>query len=355
MNRRVFQSLFFLGIIGCCYLASNTLYELHNLKRSKVISRLIFLPEKVLKLVSLEYSGPLANYLMLQTLVFHGEHLMERQKPTPQQYQQTHLAIQQITNLDPKFWDPYVLAEMTLPWEAGMVKETNDLLLKAAKAREDDYRPYFFLWYNHYYFLKDPVTAAKYMKKSASIPGAPVYFPTLAARNLMDIGQTTNSIIFLKEILKDTKDQKRKEWISKRLHALQTIAFLEEYVKKYTVQYGSQPKSLNDLVTRDLLKQIPPDPYGGTFYLTSSGRVYTTSKLVPIKRKKYLIRYQYNTISQFHRYFCPALPLSSSCCLSTSSRFFSPGCFRWLFLSHFESIQQRPLVALAEFLLIPGC
>lgn len=156
MKKRLFVLIFFLVALVSSYLSVHQLYELHSLRRSRVISNLIFLPQPALRLITLEFSGVISDYLMLKTLAFHGERLMARQKPTSDEYQQTYHAIQQVTNLDPRFWDPYVLAETTLPWEAGMVRETNELLLKAAKARSEDYRPYFFLWFNHSFFLKRP-------------------------------------------------------------------------------------------------------------------------------------------------------------------------------------------------------
>ncbi len=44
------------------------------------------------------------------------------------------------------------------------------------------------------------------------------------------------------------------------------------------------PLSLTELETAGLIDKIPEDPYGGEFILMEEGRVYTTSKLLPIKK-----------------------------------------------------------------------
>lgn len=284
---RLQRSLWLLPVaIACSFWVTSTLYALHKTSQNQYISRLIYLPPAVLKAVSLEFSGMVSDYLMLQTMVFHGERLMSKQPLTVEEWQATNLALQQVTTLDQRFWDPYVLAETSFPWDANMVQEANALLLKAASVRTDDYRPYFFLWFNHSYFLKDIETATKYLEKASRIPGAPVYLVTLAARNNLESGHTESGILFLEEILKETADPTRREWIMLRLQALKTIAFLEENIATYRQKFGTQPDSLQELVNKHLIKEIPPDPYGGNFFITENGKVYTSSKLMPVETKK---------------------------------------------------------------------
>jgi hypothetical protein len=269
--------------VACSFWTTANLYSLHKERQNQIISRLIYLPQAVLEAASLEFSGVLSDYLMLKTMVFHGERLMLKQSLSPEEWQATHLAISRITDLDPRFWDPYVFAETSFPWDAGMVKETNELLLKAAQARTNDYQPYFFLWFNYSHFLKDETTAAKYLEKSSRIPSAPVYFATLAARANFSANKTENAVVFLEEILKETTDPTRQAWIMKRQEALKVIAFLETHVRRFEEKFSRRPKDLQELVDMQVLVKIPPDPYGGTFFITPEGRVYTTSKLVPMQ------------------------------------------------------------------------
>lgn len=271
--------------IACSFWTTSKLYSLHKESRNQNISSLIYLPGPILEAVSLEFSGVLSDYLMLKTMVFHGERLMLKQSLNAEEWRATYLALSRITDLDPRFWDPYVFAETSLPWDAGMVKETNELLVKAAQARPNDYQPYFFLWYNYSHFLKDLATAGKYLEKSSRRPNAPVYFATLSARASFFANETEAGVIFLEEILKETTDPSRLAWIKKRQDALKTIAFLEKYVRKFEEQFSKRPKQLQELIDSKMLNKIPPDPYGGTFFITPEGRIYTTSKLVPMKKQ----------------------------------------------------------------------
>jgi hypothetical protein len=40
------------------------------------------------------------------------------------------------------------------------------------------------------------------------------------------------------------------------------------------------PRNIQALITAGIIKEIPKDPYGGSYYLTEAGSVYTTSNLV---------------------------------------------------------------------------
>jgi len=248
--------------------------------KTRIISNLSVLPSPVAKAVTLEFSGLISDQLMLNTLSFLGKRIMERKTNTADEWNMVYQTLVQITNLDPRFIDPYLIAAMSLPWEAGMVEEANDLLLKAAKTLTDDYRPYFFLWYNYVTFLNDQERGGYYLQKAATKPGAPPYFKTLSARMNLYAGKIETGIIFLKECIKDTTDPLQQENLKRRLQALQKIRYLELKILDYRRKYKKKPAKLTELVGKGILTKIPSDPYGGKFYIMHDGRVYTTSELV---------------------------------------------------------------------------
>lgn len=217
--------------------------------------------------MTLEFPGLTSDYLMLKTLTYMGERIMKNEALTPEEWQMIYRTLVQITNLDPRFIDPYVVAQMSLPWDAGMVQETNVLLEKAAKILTTDYRPYFFLWYNHFKFLDNPEKAAYYLQKAATTPGAPTYFATLAARINLYSGKTYAGVVFLQEIIKETNDPALLKSLRRRLQALQKIGFLEQNIQKYRKRYQVFPKELQELVDKGFITKIPTDPYGGNFIL----------------------------------------------------------------------------------------
>jgi hypothetical protein len=62
-----------------------------------------------------------------------------------------------------------------------------------------------------------------------------------------------------------------------RLNALKSVRLIEIARDQYQERYGVMPDSIVRLVSSGFLKEIPDDPYGGTFYLERNGQVRTTS------------------------------------------------------------------------------
>lgn len=275
-------SLALLSLSSYCV---SSLYQLHAQKSSESLSRLADIPEPIARAMALEYSGISSDFLMLKVLTFLGQKIMDKEELTKDEWHTTYRTLKQVTNLDPRFVDPYVVAQMTLPFEAGMVDETNTLLEKAAQIRQEDYRPNFYLWYNHLYFLNNPEKAGKYLEKAARMPGAPTYFATLASRMHYYAGNIKVAIIFLEENLRETTDPSLQEFLSTRIAAFKKIGFLESKILEFRKQFNKTPKQLQELVESGLIARIPDDPYGGEFYIMEGGRVYSTSKLVFHKKQ----------------------------------------------------------------------
>ncbi len=266
-------------IITSCY-CTQSLFKQHNNRPEENISSITFLPLPIAEIVSLEFKGLMSDFLMLDILTYMGEKLFDNQEMNEEEWRVTYLALKQIINLDPRSSDPYVIAATSLPFEAGMVKETNEILLQAAEMRPHDHRPYFFLWYNYFSFLNDPDKAGYYLKKAAKIPGAPKYYAALASRMNVYSGQLYGAIVFLKEMINETTDPSMIKYLLLREDVLKKMLLLEQSVDKFKKMFGNKPTKLEELLKAGILTKIPEDPYGGTFFINSAGRVYTTSNLV---------------------------------------------------------------------------
>lgn len=258
-------------------------YEQRSLQ-SESLARLSLLSPSVAKVAALEFKGVMADLLLLKTMTFLGEHILGATNPSKQEWEQVKRMLDVVTHLDERFLDPYLLAESMLVWQAGMIKEGNSLIEKAAKVRTDDFRPYFMLWFNAYYFQHDNELAEKYMQLAALKPNAPGYLTGLAARMSLYGGRTESGILFLETMLREIPPTgSMYGYIEKRLVALKDIYFLEIAVKKFQDKMGKPPKTLQDLIDQNIIAEIPTDPYGGVFYLTPKGKVYTSSKLIEKK------------------------------------------------------------------------
>lgn len=281
MNK-IRSSLLFLALVIATIFCTYTLYS-HGNGRRQQLSRLAALPQSLVETTVLNFHGIASDYIMLHILSFMGEKVMLELKTTPEEWQDIYRSLRLAITLDPYATDPFILATTTLPHEAGLVTETNELLEEVAKYRTQDYRPYFFLWYNHYYYLDDLETAAYYLKKAASVPGAPKYFFALATRMHLYSGKIESSIAYTKEVLRGAIDQETRKYMLLRLEALRRISYLEDKAREYKKLFYRYPTSLKELVSKGIINEIPKDPYGGVFYILKEDRVYTTSKLVPAK------------------------------------------------------------------------
>jgi hypothetical protein len=278
--------LFIIALATLSFFCVGTLYQLHSKSAGESLNNIGHLPGPLVKAFTFEFSGVASDFLMLKVLSYLGEKLMNNEQLSKDEWQIVYLTIKQIVTLDTRFLDAYTVAQTTLPFEAGMVKETNQLLEQAAEIMTTDYRPNFFLWYNYFYFLNDAETAGKYLEKAARMPGAPPYFSTLAARMNLYAGKIRAAILFLEETAKDTSDPSLQKFLSMRIEALKKIGYLEYKVSEFRKQHDKSPKNLQELVDYGLIPSIPTDPYGGEFYITKEGRVYSTSALVLPKKKE---------------------------------------------------------------------
>lgn len=284
--RNSIKSLLFLLLLSSlsCFF-SNQGYQQRKLSDEGTISPLVLLPTSLVEALSLEFKGIVSDFMMLNTLTFLGEKIILEDTLTQSDWKRVYRSFDHMTTLDPMATDPFILATTTLPYEAGMVGETNKLLEKVALVRTEDHRPYFFLYHNHSFFLKDTRKAAEYLKKAARIKGAPSFYATLAARLNLYSGDLLAAILFTKEILNDTTDATQRKYLLLRLEALEKIAFLEKNILQFKRKYQRKPKNLKELIETNMIETIPDDPYGGDFYIQDNGRVYTTSELVLLRKK----------------------------------------------------------------------
>ncbi len=250
----------------------------HYLKES--YTRIATLPSYLLQAFCLEFKGVAADLLFLKTMTFMGHNIGNNIALEKEEWPLLYHTLDRITDLDGRFWDPYVFAEMMLGWQAGMFDEDNALLEKATIARPEDYRPFFYLGFNHFYFLKNPAKAAPYLREAAKRPNAQSYIKPLAARMSLYGSQTVAGIIFLEDLLLETYDPIIKQQLETRLETLKKIHLLEKAVQEYKRTKHNLPDSLDKLVAEGIIEKIPVDPYGGMFVVLKNGRVYTTSELL---------------------------------------------------------------------------
>jgi len=274
------KTIFFLVIFltAYCLICGQVKTEREKFLQSNFVD--YTLPSQFVGPMSLEFKGLASDFLLFKFMTFIGGQASQINKFDDKYWTYITNTLGTITDLDPYFWDAYLFAEMFLTWQAGKIEAANELLLKARQYRTDDYRVPYYLGFNYYYFLKDNVTAARYFMEASKLPGSHYYLASLAARLSVYSLEHRVGIIFLKEMIGQTKDKRIQNEFRLRIEALEIMEGLEQKVSEYEKNHTKRLSALTELVTAGLIDKIPEDPYGGKFILLENGRVYTTSKML---------------------------------------------------------------------------
>jgi hypothetical protein len=165
-----------------------------------------------------------------------------------------------------------------LAWGPHLYQDAIDILEKGMKYRSNDRRLPLTIGFYYFYFLNNPQKGAEYIAKAAKLPGAPPYYATLASRLSYYAGEHESSVVLLKEMLHNTRNERVRKRYAKRLQALEGAITLERAVSRYRELHGDRPATLQKLVTAGVVDELPEEPYGGEWIITKDGRVYSTSK-----------------------------------------------------------------------------
>jgi len=235
------------------------------------------IPSKFSRILACGYKGLLSDYLFLKTATFMGERILLQQQLTEEDWRYFESSIDVLTDLDPFFFDPYLLAEGFLVWDAGRFQEANRLLEKGQRYRSWDWRLPYFIGFNHFYFMHDNARGSDSIMAASRLPGSPDFLPNLAARLAYYGGKSKTAILFLQQMLAETTDANLLPGMRKRLLALERAALIEEALEQFRGERG-EPKTLDELVTYGYMSEMPEEPYGGKWGVLKSGRVFSTSR-----------------------------------------------------------------------------
>jgi tetratricopeptide (TPR) repeat protein len=222
--------------------------------------------------------------LFLKTATFVGGRSGAGQLMSAADWDYVISSLDVVTDLDPYFSDPYVLAEGLLAWEAGMPAEANRLIKKGIEHRTWDWRLNFFVGFNYFYFLQDYASASDYIMAAAQMPGSPAYLKTLGARLAYYGGQSRTALLFLEQMLEDAADPMMQQRLEKRHLALQRAVIIEDALEQFKQKEGRVPEFV-ELVDAGYLNELPADPYGGEWILMPNGRVFSTSKFAEMREQ----------------------------------------------------------------------
>lgn len=249
--------------------------------RSKpFVEKLGYIPQaEVLKFIAADQKIFIADSLVMKSLFYFGS-LMGNSSAKfvlPPDYFGLYNTIETALKLDPYNMDAYYFAQAVLVWDAKRVKEANTLLEYGIKYRTWDNQLPFFLGFNYAYFLRDYPNAAKYYQKAADLSGEPL-LAKLAGRYMYEAGQTDLALAYLGTMGKSARSAAIKKEFQVRIAAFKEVKRIETAIAEYKKDFGTVPKSIDELLRKGYLIVLPVDPYGGQFFISENGQVRSTSK-----------------------------------------------------------------------------
>ena len=258
----------------------------------------VFLPKPELaKLAAIGFEAVASDYYWIQALYKVGA---TRDRPAEFAPYIAKI-IDVVTTLDPYVGHPYRFGAIWLTDSKESVRRANDLLRRGIEFHPDDWRNYFYLGYNLFYYLNENEAAADALEHAASIEGSPAYLPRLVARLRSEHADLEAAAIFLTELLQPTESE---DAVAIYRGALDEIdvevkaRYLERARTSFQELAGRDIKSVDELVTGPhlVLAELPaPEPRELPPALRKGDHWFLDPKTDQITSTYYNRRYRINT------------------------------------------------------------
>jgi tetratricopeptide (TPR) repeat protein len=179
------------------------------------------------------------------------------------------------------------------------VRKANALLERGIEAHPHDWRNRFYLGFNHFYYLQEPIEAADALEGAIALPRAPLYLHRLVARLKSAEAGLEVAEAFLRELLRNELDPKAQAQFEEALDEIATerlARVLDAARSEYVERHGRDVASVEDLVAGPdpILRALPPEPHGGGWAVDpTTGQIVSAvvghryePKLDPVNRER---------------------------------------------------------------------
>jgi tetratricopeptide (TPR) repeat protein len=231
-----------------------------------VVEELTYYPSgKLLKVADLGFSSLVADAMWLRGIQYFGEH-----RKTDRRYPLAEHIFSTITDVDPEFTGAYRFGAMVLSDEVGAPGVAVDLLRKGLRAGAGSWEIPFDIGFTYFIALGDYERAAHYFKLASRFAKAPEITRRFAASAYRRAGRADLARELWQEIVKSSSNRVMRESAGYSLKLLDleaTVDALQRAVASYRGPGGKPPAALADLVKAGLVGPIPPDPFGGAYFL----------------------------------------------------------------------------------------
>lgn len=240
--------------------------------RGRGAAPLLYLPSgRYLKVASLGYDELLADVLYLWSIQYYSNYDI-----ADRYVYLEHIYKDVITELDPRYLDPYLIGAMIMSTESQDPEMALRLLDKGIAKNPDQWILPFEAGFLCYQTLRDYPRASRYFEQAAAVPGVPPIVQRFKAEMTRRAGDIRASLKEWAGIYDAATDDYVRTIAWKHVHDLRVQVDLEDLtaaIAAYRDRFGRAPDGLAQLRTAGLLAEIPRDPEGRDYvYEPRSGR-----------------------------------------------------------------------------------
>lgn len=269
-------------LVLSCGVFVNLKIKLDQTARKKIPgSSIIYIPSgQYLKFVTFGNSSLLADLIYLWAIQYYSDYMI------PDRFNYLDHIFSIISELDPKYFDPYDVGAFIAAYEANNLDLSLKILdMGLEKNPKEWYFPYIA---GHYAQMlkKDHILAQEYYKKTMSIPESPPIARRLYADALFKATDYESALKAWMEIYETAEEERIKKIAENHIYQVKAeidIQNIKKAIDKYRKKYRRNPMELVQLVRAGFLDSVPQD-LDGKDYLYESQTGEVKAPTIPWKR-----------------------------------------------------------------------
>ncbi len=241
-------------------------------------AQVLYLPSgRYLKAASLGFPELMADLVYIWSIQYYGHYEAQDRF----RYLE-HVYGNVISELDPRYVDPYLIGSMIMSMEANDPEMALRLLDKGIAANPDEWILAFEAGFVCFHTLHDHARAARYFQKAIDAPGSPDVIRRMHAEMYNKMGDRRTSLRHWQEVMNLAKNDYVRDVSRAHVHDLTIEIHLEDLraaIAGWRERTGAFPPDLGALVRAGLLAQVPRDPEGLSYaYDRATGEVSSRSR-----------------------------------------------------------------------------
>ena len=186
-----------LVLVALLVVGAGMLHRSYRASRgTRSVDELLYYPSGVwVRQSALGYETVAADLAWLRGIQYYGEHRISDQR-----YDMIGHVMEIVSELDPRFIQPYIFGGFTLAQELKQPERGLALLERGMRANPENWRLAFEVGFLHYVCTHDYTAAGHYFTLASRMPDAPDYVARFAAWSNQRAGNTATAILLWKRV-----------------------------------------------------------------------------------------------------------------------------------------------------------